>query len=305
MRVGLRRPAGRRDRRVVVAVTDPKLAFATDNGRYYRDPLDGEAVISVTNAISEWAKPALAPAAAKATAEYIVDHLPAAVRASRTEEARQEFLREAKAHYRTVWENRRDLGSLVHHHAEALVLGTPMPHDERVAPFIDSYREWMDDFGVEIDRDVESAEVTVFGRSRETLRYAGTADLWVNLRHLPKPFDRGRWLIDIKTSLTKPASTVYRDHVLQLAGLRYADVAVLPDGSETPVPEFAGAAILNLRQKASGRQKGYGFVPLPADEMAHMTFLSLLGVAYFAHALDLKPHKPIKAPVLRAVKGVA
>jgi len=286
-------------------VTDPKLARATDNGRYYDDPADGASVMSVTNALSEWAKPALAPAAAKATAEYIVDHLPAAVRASRTEEARQEFLREAKAHHRTVWDNRRDLGSLVHHHAEALVLGQPIPEDERVAPFIDSYQEWMNDFGVDIEQDVESAEVTVFSRSRPTLRYGGTADLWVNLRHLPKPYDRGLWLVDIKTSLTKPASTVYRDHVLQLAALRYADVAVLPDDSEVEVPEFAGAAILNLRQKTTRRQQGYGFVPLPADELAHLTFLSLLGVAYYAHALDLKTHKPIKAPVLRAVKGVA
>lgn len=285
-------------------MTDPKLARATDNGRYYEDPADGEMVVSVTNVLSEWAKPALAPAAAKATAEYIVDHLPAAVRASRAEDTREAFLREAKAHYRTVWENRRDLGSLVHHHAEALVLGTPMPEDERVASFIDSYRKWMADFGVDMERDVASAEVTVFSRSHESLRYGGTADLWVNLRHLPKPYDRGLWLVDIKTSLTKPASTVYRDHVLQLAALRYADVAVLPDGSEVAVPEFAGAAILNLRQKTA-RSKGYGFVPLPADEHAHLTFLSLLGVAYFAHALDLKTHKPIKAPVLRAVKGVA
>lgn len=293
-------------------MTDPKHARDTDNGRYYEDPSDGAMVPSVTNVLSEWAKPALPPAAAKVTAEYVVEHLPAAVRASRNPETREAFLKAAKSEYRNVWESRRDLGSLIHHHAEAHVLGTPIVPDERVEPFIDSYKAWLRDFHVDITCDVESAEVTVLSRSQP--RYAGTADLWTHLR-FPKPHSdpdlryRGRtpqpvatpsglWVIDIKTSLTQPASAVYRDHVLQLAALRYAEAALLPDDSEVAVPEFAGAAILNLRQS------GYGFVPLPADEAAHLAFRALIGVARFAHQLDLKPFKPACAP-LRAVEGVA
>lgn len=280
-------------------MTSPKHAHDTDNGRYYCDPVDGVMVPSVTNVLSEWAKPALAPAAAKVTAEYIVEHLPAAVRASRKPETREAFLRAAKAEHKTVWEYRRDLGTLVHAHAEAHVLGQPLPEDEAVEPFIDSYRQFLADFGVDIARDVESAEITVFGRNEPLLRYGGTADLWLNLRHMPRGVPRGRWLVDIKTSLTKPPSTVYRDHVLQLAALRFAEAGLLPDDTEVDVPAFVGAAILNLRTSS------YGFVPLPADEAAFLAFQSMVGVAQFAHALDLKPFKPVKAPALRAVKGVA
>lgn len=293
-------------------MTDPKLARDTDNGRYYEDPYDGAMVPSVTNVISEWAKPALPPAAAKVTAEYVVEHLPAAVRASRRPETREAFLKTAKAAYRNAWESKRDLGTLIHDHAEAENLGAPISPDERVEPFMGSYRAWLRDFSVDLLTDIESAEVTVFGRSQP--RYGGTADIWAHLvfpRPLSDPDPRfqgrsprpvatpsGLWVIDIKTSLDKPASAVYRDHVLQLAALRNADVAVLPDGSEVPVPAFAGAAVLNLRPT------GYGFVPLPADEAAFLAFQSLIGVARFAHALDLKPYKPAKAP-LRAVKNGA
>jgi hypothetical protein len=275
-------------------VTDPKYARATDNGRYYEDPQDGAMVPSVTNVLSEWAKVALPPSAAKITAEYIMDHLPKAVRASLRQGTREAFLKEAKAEYKNIWEYKRDLGTVVHEHAEARILGRPIPPDERVDPFIDKYLKFLADFNVDIEHDIESTEITVFGRSE--LRYGGTADLWVNLRHLPRGMRKGRWLLDFKSSLSQPASAKYRENFLQLAALRHADVAVLPDDSEVKVPEFAGAAVLNLRQKS------YGFIPLPADEAAHQAFLSMIGVASFAHALDMKPYKPIKAPVLRAVK---
>ncbi|HZB31258.1 MAG TPA: hypothetical protein VE465_13925 [Streptosporangiaceae bacterium] len=292
----------------------PKFARATDHGRYYEDPSDGQMVISCTNALDEWHIPALPPAAAKETAEYIVDHLPAAVRASLRPDTREAFLKDAKAHYKNVWERKRDLGSRVHRLAEAHVLGKPMPHDDEAAPFIGEYEKWLDRFNVDIDADIELAEVTVLRRSEP--RYGGTADLWAHLTFpsdfsrqeprfqgrnpAPIPTPSGLWLIDIKTSLTKPPSAIYRDNVLQLAALRFADVALLPDDTEIKVPEFAGAAILNLRQDS------HGFVPLPAEESAFLAFLSLVGVARFAHALDLKPYKPVVAP-LRVVKneGVA
>lgn len=294
-------------------MTDPKLAIATDQGRYYRDPIDDALVPSVTNVLNDWSIPALAPGAAKLTAEYVLDHLPAAVRASRDPDERELFRREASKHYEGVWEKRRDLGSRVHALAEAHVLGKPMPADDEAAPFLEQYERFLDEFGVDVEDDIEAAEITVF--RREEPRYAGTADLWPRLRFPSErspqhkrwkgrtPADiatpSGLWVVDAKTSLTKPASQVYRDHVLQLAGLRFADVAVLPDGTEVPVPEFVGAAILNLRVDS------YALVPLPADEAAHMAFLSLIGVALFGHQLDLKPCKPVAVP-LRVVKnGVA
>jgi hypothetical protein len=50
------------------------------------------------------------------------------------------------------------------------------------------------------------------------------------------------------------------------------------------------------------RANGYGFVPLPADETAHLAFRSLVGVARFSHALDMKPYKPC-VPPLHAVRS--
>lgn len=278
----------------------PKHARDTDNGRYYQVPGTDQRYISVTNALGHKSIPALAPAAAKLTAEYIIENLPRAVRACLRESTREQFLKEAKAEHHNVWEHRRGLGTRVHDLAEAHVLGKPTPADEDAEPFLDQYLAFLADFGIDIQTDIESAEITVL---HHEYRYGGTADLWVNLRSLPREQPRGRWLIDIKTSETKPPSTIYDNYVLQLAALRYAQVALLPDDSEVVVPEFAGAAILNLRAKA------YGFVPLTdlVDESAFRAFTGLLATAYWVHELDLKPHKPLKAPVVRPVgkKGAA
>lgn len=293
-------------------MTNPKLARETDNGRYYEDPADKVLVPSCTNVIGHLHKPGMAPAAANLTAEFIMDQLPAAVRAARSPATLTAFLRAAKPHYRTMWDDRKELGSAVHHAAEAEVLGAPYPRVPRVAPFIGSYWDWMTEFGVQIPRDIESTEITVF--RRRPPRYGATADLWVWLRFPqafspPHPRFKGRrpgpglpfpsvvtpsglWLVDLKTSLTKPASVRYTEQVLQLAALRHADVAVLPDGTEIPIPQFAGAAILNLRMN------DHAFIPLPADEKAFAAFLSLVPVAVYEHGLSLTPYKPAAAPNL-------
>lgn len=265
-------------------MADPRHSRDTANGRYYEDPKSGELLISVTNALNALAKPALAPAAAKVTAEYCMAQLPRAVKASRTPADAEAFLKAAKAEHKNVWESRAGIGTRVHVQAEAHALGKPIAEDEDAAPFIDQYRKFLADAGVNLAEDVEAVEVTVLHR---TARYAGTADLWLWLRSEFHGMPPGLWLIDIKTSLTKPPSAFYRDHVLQLAGLRFAEVALAPDDSEHEVPEFAGAAILNLRQDR------YGFIPSPSDEAAHAAFCHLVNASYYLHGLDLKPHKPV------------
>lgn len=262
----------------------PQHSRDTANGRYYQDPQSGELLISVTNALNALAKPALAPAAAKVTAEYCVANLPRAVKASRNPGDTEAFLKAAKSEHRTVWESRAGLGTRVHVQAEAHALGKPVEPDEDAEPFVDQYRKFLDDAGIDLQEDVEGVELTVIHRGA---RYAGTADLWVHLR---KPFHglpTGLWLVDLKTSLTKAPSAFYRDMVLQLAGLRYAEVALAPDDTEHEVPSFAGAAILNLRQDR------YGFIPSPSDEAAHSAFCRLVDASYYLHGLDLKPHKPV------------
>ena len=265
-------------------MADPRHSRDTANGRYYEDPASGELLISVTNALNILSKPALAPAAAKVTAEFCMDQLPRAVKASRNPDAREAFLKQAKSEHRTVWESRAGIGTRVHAQAEAHALGKPIARDEDAEPFVDQYRKFLADAGVDLEADVEAVEVTVLHREA---RYAGTADLWVHLR---RPFcgqPAGLWLVDLKTSLTAPPNRVYRDHALQLAGLRYATVALAPDDSEHSVPEFVGAAILNLRRDR------YGFVPMPANFAAHEAFCHLVDASYYLHALDLKGCKPV------------
>ncbi|MEV1170152.1 hypothetical protein [Nonomuraea sp. NPDC049784] len=297
---------------------DPSHAVPTDHGRYYIDPKFLKPLISVTNAIDQHMIEALAPAAARDTAKWLMDNLPAANRAAADPDDMEEFIKLAKSQYRVQWDKKADLGSRVHAIAEAINLGAPYIPDEEAEPFVNSYREFLSDFGIDIRRDIKAAECTVLNR---TLGYGGTSDIWANLRFdsptspiIPKykpravppdpiPSPSGLWLIDMKTSLTKPASAIYDDYVMQLAALRHSEVALVcppscrygeteghDDSHEFPVPEFVGTAILNLRETT------YGFIPLPADRDAFDAFCGLLPLARYVHGLELRGFKPIKPP---------
>ncbi|MFG1966906.1 hypothetical protein [Nonomuraea sp. NPDC049028] len=311
---------------------DPSHAVPTSAGRYYCDPMldpddPNRMKISVTNAIDQHMIEALAPAAARDTAIWLMDNLPDAIRAAADPDDMVEFIKLAKAQYRVQWDKKADLGSRVHAIGEAINLGAPYIPDEEAEPFVNSYRQFLADFGVDIRRDIVAAECTVINR---TIPYGGTSDIWANLRFdgptspiIPKfkpravppdpiPTPSGLWLIDMKTSLTKPASAVYEDYQLQLAALRNAEVALVCPPScrygetdnhdashEYPVPEFAGTAILNLRETE------YGFVPLPADRDAFDAFCGLLPLAHYVHGLEMRGHKPIQPPSKATRKDAA
>lgn len=277
-------------------MSDPKWSRQTKNGRYYEDPQDqgGPLLMSVTNALNALAIPALAPAAAKVTAEAFMQRLPAAVKAARRPNTREAFLKEVKREHRNVWDRAMDLGGRVHTQAEAHALDAPVEYDAEVEPFVDQYTAWLKAWGVDLEEHVLATECTVLHRDH---RYAGTADLWVLLPLGPgaRPSrKRHPWLVDFKSSANpnKPASAIYPDNLFQLAALRHAQVAIGPDDQDYPLPEFVGAAILNLRPDA------HAFIPLPADETAHAAFLGLLTTSYYLHGSDLKTHKPIDAPVV-------
>jgi hypothetical protein len=300
-------------------MTSPKHAIdVKGKGRYYtgcRDicPLGPDHYLSVTNAQSVVNKPALPPSAAKVTAEQAWQLLPQMVATSRQDpegpcaKARVKercgrcrfcVTSAIKAEYKRQWETKMDFGTLVHSYAHAHVLREPLPYDEDVEPFIDQYLTFLDAWGVGIDEHVEAAETTVFDPVH---RYAGTGDVWLWLPITPtgKPSKkRHLWLVDIKTSLTKPANAVYADQPLQLAGLRWAPQAVLPDDSEVAVPEFAGAALLNLRRDA------HALIPLPSDrDVFEEAFLPAVSLQYHFHGQDMKAWTPLSAPVVPEPKG--
>lgn len=263
-------------------MTQPKHAQNTDNGRYYRDPATGQQLPSITNVIDTAInKPMLVKWAAKVTAEHAVAYLPRWVKMARTD--RDGLVKELKAQVPYVKETAADLGSRIHARVEAEVLGEPHESDDEVEPYARQAIDWFESWGVDFATDIEAAEATVLNRD---LGYAGTGDLWVWLGYGP---NRALWLVDYKTSATRPATSVYPEYALQLAALRNAPTLLLPDDTETPAPKVGGAAVLNLRQRK------HAFIPLPADQDAFGAFTAALAVTRYLHALDLKP-APLDPP---------
>lgn len=284
-------------------------------GRYYGScgegcPFGDDLFISVTNAQGVVAKPALVPAAVKVTAETAWQYLPHMVNLSRQPAdggngcekkkvaercgaCRFCLTAHIKREHQNQWDSAADFGSLVHTYAYNHVIGQPMPPDADVEPFMGQYLAFLDAWGVDINRDIEAAETTIISRRH---RYAGTGDVWMWL-----PTGKGRklelWLIDIKTSRKAPVGRVYVDQVLQLAGLRYAETAILPDDTEVDVPKFAGAALLNLRANA------HELIPLPATRDSHKAFVNAVGLQTFLHEQDTKTWVPLNAPALPEPKG--
>lgn len=305
-------------------MTAPKHAYdLRGKGRYYwRCGSDGcplaslpePGVMSVTNAKDVISKPALVPAAAKATAAAAWDRLPEMVATSRQPAegpcARKRVAErcgkcrfcvtaQIKAEHKNEWERAADFGTLVHAHAHAHVLGQPLPYDPDVEPFIHQHIRFLEAWRIDLDRHIEAAELTVLSRKHG---YAGTGDLWL---HLPLSYDavtgrttftgwnrRKLWLLDGKSSLHKPVGTVYADQPLQLAGLRYAEEAVLPDETVVPVPKFEGAAILNWRRDA------HALIPQPAGRDVHRAFLGAVALQRLFHAQDVKAWSQVDAPAV-------
>lgn len=285
-------------------------------GRYYTGcsaecPLGDEMYISVTNAQGVVNKPALVPAAVKVTAETAWQWLPHMVAMSRQPaegangcakkrvaercgHCRFCLTAAIKREHQNQWDSAADFGSLVHTHAYARNVGQPMAPDPDVEPFLSQYERFLADFGVNLDTDLEAAETTIFDQKNG---YAGTGDIWLRLPGFGPRGGTGLVLVDIKTSLKKPASAVYKDQVLQLAGLRYAPKALLPDDSVVDVPKFHGTALLNLRAS------DYRLINVPTDKAAHKAFLAAATLQRHMHGVDTKTWTPVAPPA--PVKAVA
>jgi hypothetical protein len=255
-------------------VTNPRLARDTQRGRYYDDPAGGPALVSVTNVIDTAVNKsmALVPWGVKLTVEYVLDNWKAVVHRVLTD--RPGLTKELKALHREAKERAADLGDRIHKAAELHILGAPVPDDPEVAPYLAQLKLWLAGWGVDLDKHIEATEITVFHRR---LGYAGTADLMIWLPTAPG----GRlelWLIDFKTSATRPAKSVYPENTLQLAALRFAETVLLPDDTDAPMPPIERAGVLNLRAKS------HALVPMPADRAAHRAFRGALEATRWLHA---------------------
>ncbi|MEU6057945.1 hypothetical protein [Streptomyces sp. NPDC047097] len=254
-------------------MTQPRHARDTDNGRYYHDPAGGPDLVSVTNVLATAiAKHALLPWAVKLTVEHVIANLLSITLRLVTEPAA--VVREIKAVHRDVKETAADLGDRIHTAAEQRLLGAPIADDPEVAPYLSQFDTWLTAWGIDPEQHVEATEITVLHRR---LGYAGTADLLI---WLPTGPDRKPelWLIDFKTSATRPAKSVYPENTLQLAALRYAETVLLPDDTEVSMPKVERTGILNLRAKS------HALVEMPAGRDAHRAFRGALETTRWLHA---------------------
>lgn len=268
-------------------MTDPRHARQTEHGRYYVVPGIETPLISVTNALSVIAKFGLPGWYASNAAAYAMDHLPSLVLRSRTD--RDGALADIKGAAERARDSAAELGSRVHALAEAHVLGATLPEEEgdrEAGLYVEQYLQFLDDFEVDLARDVVASEMTVVNRNDA---YAGTLDvlLRLKLKHfLPgqivdmadTPEERGVWLIDLKTSRTRNKNQTYLENHLQLAALRRATEWVTPDDRlERLYVRPSGCAVLNLRTT------GYALIPSPADTAMFEAFRACLKIADLHH----------------------
>ena len=278
-------------------MTSPRHANDTDQGRYYTHPTTGAELVSVTNVLSTCvAKPALVGWAAKITAEKAADLVPALVASALIPECKPKrvadecgrctpcVIKTIKREVTIVREKASDLGSRIHAHAEAHLTGKPIDHDDEVAPYLAQYLRFLNEWDVDLTRDVEAAELTV---AHPEKWLAGTLDLLIRLRPGPGQ-DKRLLIVDIKTSATKPADTVYDEMALQLAALRHCTEMWLPNDTVVPMVEgITGGAVLNLRAD------DYALIPLPTGEETWTAYQGLLEGAHWLHRQPVKDARPV------------
>lgn len=263
-------------------------------GRWYRHPVSGEEWPSVTNILGvSVAKPALVSAATKITAEKAWQMLPQMVAAARKPSQQEDLTREIKAEASARWGSAADLGTRIHKRIESRVLGSPFGDDQEIEPFVDQAFQFFADFGIEPATDIEASEATVVNR---TVGYAGTGDLWVWLRHDDR---RELWLIDFKSSTTRPATSVFPEMGMQVAALAHGEVLLLDDGTEIEPPgPVTKAGILNLRGDR------YALMPMPLAgtlDDAYAAFCGARTNAVYLHSTYGAKPKPLTPPALKVV----
>lgn len=256
-------------------------------GRWYLHPQTGEKWPSVTNVLDlAVAKPALVPWAAKVTEIKARDSLPRYVAYSRRDTCGATRVKdrcgkcidclskEVRAEVKIAKDMAADLGTRIHAMAEAHAKGQPLPDDPECQPYFVQVLRFFDDYGIDLDRDVEAAEATIINR---THGYAGTGDLWPWLR-IGRQRKRRLVLVDYKSSATRDVMSVYPEYGMQLAALAHGETLLLDNGEEVPCPKPEAAAVLNLRTD------GYALIPYPRDLAAAFNgFLGCLHTATYLY----------------------
>jgi hypothetical protein len=200
-------------------------------------------------------KPALVPWSARTVAACAIDHLPylSRVRGRPAREAAFTWLKGAADRQR---DDAANLGSAVHRHAEARILGRPMPEPtEREAPILAGFERFLDDF----KPSYEAAELIV---ANPADGWAGTCDAWLRFRGLGFVMN----IVDYKTG-----KGVWPEVALQLGAYSRATVAWTRSGVEVEPPRAERAWVLHLRPDKYP-ETGYALVPIDLDDEFYRQF---------------------------------
>jgi hypothetical protein len=206
-----------------------KQVTLSNGGRFYE--WKDEHYKSVTTILSSVLhKDFLAPWAAKRTAEFAIDNLPA-IQPLIDAGDREAAIALVKGAYRRTSGNAADRGTAVHQAAEDIAAGKPVKLNDylpEVQPFVKAFQK----FVKEHDPQWINVETQVASRVGW---YAGTCDLRVALKGQPVT-------IDIKTSKVAPTP----EHKLQLAAYNHAEFCVI-NGEEHPWMPTTWGAVLQLQ----------------------------------------------------------
>jgi hypothetical protein len=230
-------------------MTSPIHSQSIDGVRYYTSPKTQQKFVSVTSVLSTLDKPALRYWVGKMVAQYAIDErslwLPIA-----DKDPKAAFDMIKGAPWRST-ENSAALGSAVHAAVESRILGGSLNLDEiaeDVRPFVKSFLEFERMF----EPQWEMSEATVLSYKHG---YAGTIDAIATFNK-PELGLVGSYIIDFKTGKSGP----YPDAALQLSAYRHADVVLLPNGTEEPLPQIDGALVIKIRPRS------YEVYPADASE---------------------------------------
>lgn len=255
------------------AITDAGLAPTEAAGAgapqrntdgYYVLP-DGTHLMSVTTIIEHGIpKPGLVHWAAIEVARCALDAIPrlARLRGETAREDTYQWLRRAAERKR---DEAADLGSTIHDHLEARVLGapTPRPTDEQ-RPFIAAFDRFLDEHQPEF----HAAEMVV---ANPDDGWAGKLDVAMQLPRYGPAILLGDW---------KTGRKVYDEAALQLSAYRRASCGWLKDG--TPVEPVAteAAVVVHIRPDVHEKTGGYRLYRADTSDDVYASFLAARDVAY-------------------------
>ena len=233
-------------------MTEPSINTIKRSGsRFYVDPRNGAKVLGVTSAINQLSKPFLQYWASKLVAEEAVNNLGAVFNLvqNENEAAAIDFLKRAPTRSSGA---AAETGTIVHGLVEQLNKGESLGlvHPD-YAPWIERYNKFLDEFQPEF----LEVETTAWS---DTHGYAGTLDAIAKI-------DNQIVILDLKTG-----KGVYDSVALQLTAYSQADFLLDPDGTERPLPELDGAAVLHLRPD------NYDLIPVRIGDDIFEVFLALV-----------------------------